>query len=72
MKKETKVSPERIRFKERFGDLNDSDTLKEILFAQHLQFEKLEKIRSNTSVLVWWLIAVPLIVGMILLFMGVK
>ncbi|MFY0714286.1 hypothetical protein J1D01_11450 [Seonamhaeicola sp. NFXS20] len=53
------TTKKRIKFLETYGDLDDSETLKELLYANKLQVEKLEKIRSNTSMLVWWLVAIP-------------
>lgn len=55
------MTKKRIKFLETYSDLDDSETLKELLFANTLQVEKLEKIRSNTSMLVWWLVAIPII-----------
>ena len=55
------MTKKRIKFLETYSDLDDSETLKELLFANTLQVEKLEKIRSNTSILVWWLVAIPII-----------
>jgi hypothetical protein len=62
------MTKKRIKFLETYSDLDDSETLKELLFANTLQVEKLEKIRSNTSMLVWWLVAIP-IIFVILAFM---
>ena len=55
------MTKKRIKFLETYSDLDDSETLKELLFANTLQVEKLEKIRSNTSILVWWLVVIPII-----------
>lgn len=55
------MTKKRIKFLETYGDLDDSETLKELLYSNSLQVEKLEKIRSNTSMLVWWLVAIPII-----------
>lgn len=64
------MTKNRIKFLEMYSDLDDSETLKEILFAHTLQVEKLEKIRSNTSMLVWWLVAIPILFFIIILFFG--
>lgn len=48
------------------GDLNESEIQKEILFAQLLTNDKLEKVRSNTSKIVWWIIVIPIIIAVIL------
>ena len=66
--KEVKLTPKRIKFLETFVHLYDSDTLKEMFFAQLIQIEKLEKIRSNTSMLVWWLVAIPIIIAILMFF----
>jgi len=64
------MTKKRIKFLETYSDLDDSETLKELLFANTLQVEKLEKIRSNTSMLVWWLVAIPILFFIIVLFFG--
>jgi hypothetical protein len=64
------MTEERIKFLDTYGDLKDSKVLKEILYTQNLQLDKLEKIRSNTSKLVWWLIAIPIIITIIILVFG--
>ena len=69
MKPKIKITAERIKFMDNYGELDDSNTLKEILFANQLQFEKLEKIRSNTSKLVWWLVVVPIIIIILILLL---
>ncbi|MGG5487606.1 hypothetical protein [Gaetbulibacter sp. NE] len=71
MSDKIKMTPKRIKFIETYAGFNDHETLKEILFAQQLQIEKLEKIRSNTSVLVWWLVALPLIFGILMVVFGI-
>lgn len=67
---EIPMTKKRIKFLKTYSDLDDSEILKEILFANSLQVEKLEKIRSNTSMLVWWLIAIPIIFFIIIIFFG--
>ena len=64
------MTNKRMKFLETYNDLDNSQTLKELLFAHTLQIEKLEKIRSNTSVLVWWLVAIPILLFVIILFFG--
>lgn len=64
------MTKKRIKFIETYYDLDDSETLKEILYAHTLQIEKLEKIRSNSSMLVWWLVAIPIILFIIIIFFG--
>ncbi len=50
------------------GDLTSVGVQVEILLTQRLVLEKLEKIRENTSYLVWWLVVVPIVVGIIAAF----
>ena len=56
-----KQSQIRISFNEKYDNFNDHDLLKEILFFEERQLKKMELIRSNTSVLVWWLIVIPIV-----------
>ncbi|MFI8377311.1 hypothetical protein [Leeuwenhoekiella sp. NPDC079379] len=67
---EEKMSAKRLNFLDKYGEHTDSETLKEILYAQMLQIEKLEKIRSNTSSLVWWLIAIPILCVILIFALG--
>lgn len=69
-KEKIPMTKNRIKFLETYNDLDDSETLKEILYAHTLQVEKLEKIRSNTSILVWWLVAIPIILVIIIVLFG--
>jgi len=66
MEEKKKESPKRKWFNEYWGDLNESEIQKEILFAQLLTNDKLEKVRSNTSKIVWWIIVIPIIIAVIL------
>jgi type IV secretory pathway component VirB8 len=61
-----KGSPKRKWFDDYFKDFTESEIQKEILFAQQLTIDKLEKVRSNTSKIVWWLIVIPIIIAVIL------
>ena len=62
---EKTISAKRKLFNERFDELNDSDIQKEILFAKYLNIDKLERIRVNTSVLIWFLIIIPIIITLV-------
>ncbi|MEH6536622.1 MAG: hypothetical protein V7719_09530 [Psychroserpens sp.] len=66
-----KITPKRLKFIEKYAEFDDSETLKEMLFAQQIQNEKLEKIRSDTSKLVWWLIALPIIIFFVFTILGI-
>lgn len=48
----------------------NNELLKELLSVQKQQIDKLERIRSNTSVLVWWLIVIPILLVLFSLFFG--
>ena len=65
-----KLSAKKVKFLGEHFNMTDSEILKEILFAQQSQIVKLEKIRGNTSMLVWWLVAIPIIVGLCFMFFG--
>jgi len=62
---ENTISGKRKLFNERFDELSDSDIQKEILFAKYLNIDKLERIRVNTSVLIWFLIIIPIIITLV-------
>ncbi|MDX8552936.1 hypothetical protein MK851_04760 [Tenacibaculum sp. 1B UA] len=64
-KKEQKLTPKKKRFNEKYNDFSDSEIQRELLFAQQLTIDKLEKIRTNTSNLVWFLIVIPIIFGIL-------
>ncbi|HMB99871.1 MAG TPA: hypothetical protein VKN14_02415 [Flavobacteriaceae bacterium] len=64
------MTKKRIDFLKTYGDLDDSQLLLEIAYAQSLQIDKLDKIRSNTSMLVWWLVAIPILFFIIVFFFG--
>ena len=66
MKSQEKIiSGKRKLFNERFDELNDSEIQKEILFAKYLNIDKLQRIRVNTSVLIWFLIIIPIIITLV-------
>ena len=69
-KHSVKMTPKRNKFILTYNDYDDSETLKELLFANQLQLEKLERIRANTSILVWWLVALPVILGILVFAFG--
>ena len=69
-KEEQKLTPRRKRFNEKYNDLSESELQKELLFTQQLTIEKLEKIRKNTSNLVWFLIVIPIIFGALALMLS--
>ena len=66
MEEKEKGLSKRKWFDDYFKDFTESEIQKEILFAQLLTNDKLEKVRSNTSKIVWWLIVIPIIIAVIL------
>ena len=66
LEEKKKTSPKRKWFDDYFKDFTKSEIQKEILFAQLLTNDKLEKVRSNTSKIVWWIIVIPIIIAVIL------
>ncbi|MBB3124538.1 hypothetical protein FHS04_002061 [Mesoflavibacter sabulilitoris] len=65
-----KLTSKRAKFIKTYSDFDDHDTLKELLYTHQLQLDKLERIRSNTSMLVWWLVAIPIIFGILIFIFG--
>lgn len=59
-----KTAPRRLKFIEKYGELSEDEIQKEQLFIQQLSLEKLEKIRANTSTLVW-LVVIPFIISLL-------
>jgi hypothetical protein len=66
-KEKDNINTVRKKFNEQFGNLTEREILLEMLFTQNQTIDKLEKVRSNTSSLVWWLIVIPIIAGIIIL-----
>ena len=63
-------SSKRKIFNERFDNLSESDIQKELLYKQQETIEKLEKIRSNTSTLIWFLLVIPVFIIIFFLFVS--
>ncbi|QHI36214.1 hypothetical protein IMCC3317_15730 [Kordia antarctica] len=68
--KKIPITDERTQFLETYGDLKDGKIQRELLFVQTLQLDKLEKIRSNTSKLVWWLVVIPTLLFILAIIFG--
>lgn len=62
MNNEILTSKKRGRFNEKYKDFSDTELLKEYIYNQELTYSLLERIRGNTSKIVWFLIVIPLIV----------
>jgi len=71
-KEQSYVSPKRKKFNEQYEGLSDSELLIEHLWTQRLIYETTEKVRANTSTLVWFLIVIPIIIVVLFGFMGVS
>lgn len=50
---------------------SDRDLQLEANFQNKLQLEKLERIRSNSSKIVWWLIAIPIILAVLFFILSI-
>jgi hypothetical protein len=64
------MTNKKAKFLEKYSELDDSGILKEILYAHSLQIEKLEKMRSNISILTWWIVGIPILIFLFLLLFG--
>tara|TARA_R100000789_G_C3008645_1_gene150716 strand:+ start:910 stop:1113 length:204 start_codon:yes stop_codon:yes gene_type:complete len=60
-----KKNLKKLKFLQSYEGYDTEQLLKELLYYQKTQIEKLEKVRSNTSTLVWWLVAIPIIFGIL-------
>ncbi|MAX71848.1 MAG: hypothetical protein CMC76_12255 [Flavobacteriaceae bacterium] len=60
-----KKNLKKLKFLQSYEGYDTDQLLKELLYYQKTQIEKLEKVRSNTSTLVWWLVAIPIIFGIL-------
>lgn len=59
---EKRIPAARKRFNEQFSDLTEAELQLEILYMLKAIEQKNEKIRSNTSTMVWFFIVIPLLV----------
>lgn len=66
-KQTSEILPSRKAFDKIYGELPDNEIQQEILFTHKLSLDKLERIRKNTSTLVWFIIIIPII----LVFIGI-
>ncbi|MGO2357396.1 hypothetical protein [Mesonia sp.] len=66
-KQTSEILPSRKAFDKIYGELSDNEIQQEILFTHKLSLDKLERIRKNTSTLVWFIIIIPII----LVFIGI-
>ena len=62
---ENKITLRRKEFNEKYSGYTENEIQMELLYAQQVNGRKLEKIRTDTSKLVWFLIAIPIILGVL-------
>ena len=59
----------RSNFLEKYENVQDKDLMIELVYSLHRNNQLLERNRQNTSKMVWWLIAVPLLFGLLFFFL---
>lgn len=64
-KMEKKTSDKREKFNEKFKYFSDTGLLKEQIYNQKSIHRMLDRIRSNTSTLIWFLIIITIIVALL-------
>ncbi|HBR55099.1 MAG TPA: hypothetical protein DEA82_13315 [Flavobacteriaceae bacterium] len=70
MKSSSQTSNYKEKLLERYKDKDQNELLIELIWELRKSNGKNEKIRENTSKLVWWLIAIPIIIGLIIGFIS--
>ena len=65
-----KNSEKRVRFNDKYKDFSDTELLKEYIYNQELTYSLLERIRGNTSKIIWFLIVIPLTFLVIVMIYG--
>lgn len=65
--KKEKLTQKELAFNEKYQNHSEAEIQKEILYTQKILIEKTEKVRKNTSTLVTFLVAIPLIFGLLYL-----
>lgn len=58
-------------FYKQYGHLNDSEVLKELLYAEKEHREILSRIRATNHIMVWCLIVIPVLFVVSVLLMGI-
>ena len=46
-------------------NLSDREIQLELLFSQKILIETMDRVRGNTNTMIWWLIVIPLVIGVI-------
>lgn len=70
MKSSSQTPNYKEKFLERYKDKDQNELLIELIWELRKSNGKNEKIRENTSKLVWWLIAIPIIIGAMIAFIS--
>ncbi len=60
-----KPNPKRTLFDNKYSNLDDKQYKHEMLYAQHVAADNLKRIKTNTEILIWCLIIIPVIIGVI-------
>lgn len=55
----------REEFDEKYKDFSSNQLLIEQIYKQELNHRMLDRIRSNTSTLIWFLIVIPIIIALL-------
>lgn len=71
MKPTTNKTAVKERFYETYKDHDQNELLVELIWNLRRNYRLNEKVRQNTSKLVWWLIAIPFIIGAFMAFLAV-
>lgn len=66
----TPLTEDQLKFLNTYKGKKSKKLLKEILYVNTKQLEELELIRSNTTKLVWWLVAIPAICIFLIVIIG--
>lgn len=59
--KKPNIPPSKKAFIKLYGNLSESEVQQEILYTHKLSLDKLESIRKNTSMLIWFLVVIPIL-----------
>ena len=66
MAEPVKKSKRQQYFEDQRRNLSDRELQLDLIYSQKLLIETMDKVRGNTNTLIWWLIAIPIILGIIL------
>ncbi|MDM9632123.1 hypothetical protein [Robiginitalea aurantiaca] len=68
---QVKKSKRQEYFESQRVNWSDRDIQMEIIYQQKLQLEMMDRVRSNTNKMVWWLIAIPIILVLFVFFISI-